>query len=94
METEAVECFVVGEPKNLDNTASESAAATEKFVAALAKNFPTIPIKRIDERFTSKIAAQTLFLSGLKKKKRQQKGLLDEVSAVLILQSYMQQNNL
>lgn len=88
---ESVECFVVGEPKNLDNTPSESAAATNAFVDQLKKTFPNIPIKRVDERFTSKIAMQTLVRSGVKKKKRRNKKLLDEVSATLILQSYMAQ---
>ena len=90
---EPVECFVVGDPRNLNNEASDATVATEKFVETLAKHFPEIPIKRIDERFTSKMAAQTLFMSGLKKKKRRQKGLLDEVSATLILQTYMEQNS-
>ena len=90
---EEVECFVVGEPKNLDNTPSQSAAATEKFIQQLQKHFPNIPIARIDERFTSKMAAQTLVMSGLKKKKRQQKALLDEVSATLILQTYLGTKN-
>ena len=88
---ESVECFVVGEPRNLNNTPSESAEATNAFVQQLAKIFPSIPIKRVDERFTSKIAVRTLVSSGVKKKKRRNKKLLDEVSATLILQSYMAQ---
>jgi putative Holliday junction resolvase len=87
---ESVSAFVVGEPKNLDNTASEIAPQVEQLVQKLGAIYPNIPIHRIDERFTSKMAAQTLVQSGLKKKQRQNKALLDQVSAVLILQTYMQ----
>lgn len=86
---EGIESFVVGEPKRMDNTPSQSAAATNKFVAKLKKAFPGIPVYRYDERFTSKMAMETLIMSGVKKKKRRNKKLLDEVSATLILQSYM-----
>lgn len=87
---ESVSAFVVGEPKNLDNTASEIAPQVEQLVQKLGAIYPNIPIHRIDERFTSKMAVQTLVQSGLKKKQRQNKALLDQVSAVLILQTYMQ----
>lgn len=87
---ETISAFVVGEPKNLDNTASEIAPQVEQLVQKLGSMYSHIPIHRIDERFTSKMAAQTLVQSGLKKKQRQNKALLDQVSAVLILQTYMQ----
>ncbi len=87
---ETISAFVVGEPKNLDNTASEIAPQVEQLVQKLGATYSHIPIHRIDERFTSKMAAQTLVQSGLKKKQRQNKALLDQVSAVLILQTYMQ----
>ncbi|HNL08464.1 MAG TPA: Holliday junction resolvase RuvX [Chitinophagales bacterium] len=87
---ESVSAFVVGDPKNLDNTASEIAPQVEQLVQKLGAIYPNIPIHRIDERFTSKMAVQTLGQSGLKKKQRQNKALLDQVSAVLILQTYMQ----
>ena len=88
---ENVECIVVGEPKNMDNTPSESAKETNLFVTMLKKNFPVIPIERMDERFTSKIAFQTLLQSGIKKKERRKnKGLVDEISATIILQSYLE----
>lgn len=86
---EQVELFLVGEPKQMDNTPSESEALIKPFLVALQKAFPAIPIQRVDERFTSKMATQTLIDSGLKKKKRQNKALLDEVSATIILQSYL-----
>jgi putative holliday junction resolvase len=87
---EEVELFVVGHPKNLDNTSSKSYTFVQSFVALLKKNFPTIDIKMIDERFTSKIASQSMILSGLKQKDRQNKGLVDKISAVLILQTYLE----
>ncbi len=87
---ESVERFVVGEAKHMDNTPSESAKLIEPFVTALAQKFPAIPISRIDERFTSKMAFQAMIDGGLRKKQRQNKALIDTVSAVLILQNFMQ----
>lgn len=90
VKNEQVETFVVGEPKQMNNTVSESHAMIESFVAKLKTTFPKIPVKRVDERFTSKMAFQSMVDSGLKKKQRQNKGLIDEISATIILQSYMQ----
>jgi putative Holliday junction resolvase len=84
-----VETLVVGEPKNLDNTPSEFAEGTDNFVKHLIKTFPNIKVVRVDERFTSKMAFQTMIDSGLKKKARRNKALVDEISAVIILQSYL-----
>ncbi|TBN06417.1 Holliday junction resolvase RuvX [Hyunsoonleella flava] len=86
---ENVELFLVGEPKQLDNTPSESEALILPFLEKLEKTFPKIPIKRVDERFTSKMAFQTMIDSGLKKNQRKNKALVDEISATLILQSYL-----
>ena len=86
---EPVELFVVGEPKQMDNTASESEALIIPFLKKLEAQFPNIPIKRVDERFTSKMAFQTMIDSGLKKNQRKNKALVDEISATLILQSYL-----
>lgn len=94
LRNETVECFVVGEPKNLDNSPSEIAGEVNAFVDLLQKSYPDIPVRRIDERFSSKMAAQTLFASGLKKKQRQNKSLLDEVSATIILQGFMEMKHL
>ncbi len=90
--SEDVEKFVVGEPKQMDNTASESEVHIQKFLEKLVKEFPNIPVVRVDERFTSKMAFQTMIDSGLKKKQRQNKALIDEISATLILQSYLASN--
>lgn len=86
---ENVELFLVGEPKQMDNSASESEALILPFIQKLEKLIPNIPIVRVDERFTSKMAFQTMIDSGLKKKQRKNKALVDEISATLILQSYL-----
>ena len=86
---EPVELFLVGEPKQMDNTASESEKFIKPFLMQLEKAFPNIPVKRVDERFTSKMAFQTMIDSGLKKNQRKNKALVDEISATLILQSYL-----
>lgn len=87
---ENVECFVVGEPKDMKNRPSESTKFIEPFVKKLKKEFPEIKIDRFDERFTSKIASQTLIDSGIGKKQRRNKALLDKISATLILQEYLE----
>lgn len=86
---EKVTLFLVGEPKQMDNTASESEILIQPFLKKLEKQFPTIPVIRVDERFTSKMAFQTMIDSGLKKQQRKNKALIDEISATLILQSYL-----
>ena len=86
---EKIDCFVVGEPKNLDGTPTDSTQITQNFVAKLSKKYPQILIQRIDERFTSKIAKQSILDAGIKKMKRRDKSLVDKVSAAIILQSYL-----
>lgn len=86
---EKVELFIVGEPKQMDNTASESEVLILPFLKMLEHQFPNIPMQRVDERFTSKMAFQTMIDSGLKKNQRKNKALVDEISATLILQSYL-----
>lgn len=86
---ENVDLFLVGEPKQLDNTPSESEVLILSFLQKLHKAFPKITVERVDERFTSKMAFQTMIDSGLKKKQRKNKALIDEISATLILQSYL-----
>ncbi len=84
-----VELFIIGEPKQMNNEASESEASISKFLKILERTFPHIPIHRVDERFTSKMAFQTMIDSGLSKKQRRNKALVDEISATIILQSYL-----
>lgn len=85
-----VTLFVIGEPKQMNNQPSESEVLIIKFIEKLKRNFK-IPIMRIDERFTSKMAMQTMIDRGLPKKKRQNKALIDEISATIILQTYLEQ---
>lgn len=89
IKTESVELFLVGLPKQMDNTASESEVLIAPFLKKLEEKFSEIPMQRVDERFTSKMAFQTMIDSGLKKKQRQNKALVDEISATIILQSYL-----
>ncbi|HSJ11342.1 MAG TPA: Holliday junction resolvase RuvX [Gillisia sp.] len=86
---ENVELVLVGEPKQMDNTASQSEVTILEFIAKFREKFPEMELKRVDERFTSKMAVRTMIDSGLKKKKRQDKALLDEISATIILQTYL-----
>ena len=89
LQAEQVERFVVGEPKQMDNTPSQSAPHVKGFVGLLRKTFPDIPIEMLDERFTSKMASAAIAQSGMNKKDRQNKALVDNVSAVILLQSWM-----
>ena len=88
---EKVELFLVGEPKQMNNSPSESEKLITPFIVKLTQIFNHIPIKRVDERFTSKMAFQSMIESGLKKKHRQNKALIDEISATIILQTYLNQ---
>lgn len=89
LKKEEVDEFIVGLAKQMDNTLSESSVYIEPFVLELEKKYPDKKIVRIDERFTSKIASRAILDSGAKKKQRRDKALVDTVSAVIILQSYM-----
>jgi len=86
---ENVELVVVGEPKQKDGSASQSEVYIQSFLEEFVKQFPQMPLKREEERFTSKMAFQTMIDSGLKKKQRQNKALVDEISATIILQNYL-----
>lgn len=90
MEEEPVERIVVGQPKQMNNEPSENMKYVEAFVSHLKRTIPDVPIEFYDERFTSVLAHKAMIDGGLKKKKRQDKGLVDEISAVIILQSYLE----
>jgi putative Holliday junction resolvase len=90
LQNEPVELFVVGEPKRLNNTPAQSAHLVNQFVKLLEKTFPAIPIAMHDERFTSKMAFQSMIDSGMKKSERRNKENIDKISAVIILQSYLE----
>lgn len=88
-EKEEIELFLIGEPKQMDGTASESEVYIQKFITELENKFPSISVHRHDERFTSKLAFNAMIDMGMKKKQRRNKGKIDEISAVIILQSYL-----
>ena len=87
---EQVECVVVGLPKQMNNQPSESMPYIEEFVKKFKSRFPQITVTYIDERFTSKMAVQAMVQGGVKKKDRQNKALIDSISATIILQSYLE----
>ena len=86
---EKVEKVLIGQPKQMNYEDSESAPLIEAFVVKFTKMFPEMKVERVDERFTSKMAFQTMIDSGLKKKQRQNKALIDEISATIMLQDYL-----
>ncbi len=93
LKKEEVSTIVVGEPKQMDYTDSELGAVISNFAQGLRTAYPDILIERVDERFTSKMAFQTMIDSGLKKKQRRNKALVDEIAATIILQSYMERRH-
>jgi putative holliday junction resolvase len=88
---EKVDCVIIGYPKTLMDKPSESILYINPFIKQFEKRFPSVKLELVDERFTSKIAFQTMIDAGLGKKQRQNKGLVDAVSATIILQSYLEQ---
>ena len=90
LEKEKVEKIIVGLPKQMNNEVSENMVRIEPFVNRLRKLYPEIPVEYFDERFTSKLAQQAMIAGGVKKKDRQNKALVDEISATIILQGYME----
>ena len=86
---EAVELIIIGEPKNWDDTDTHATPLVEKCIKSLQKNFPAIPIKKVDERYTSKMAKDAMIEMGLSKMQRRNKKLVDEIAATIMLQEYM-----
>ena len=93
VDKEPVERILVGLPKQMNNEASENMKYIEPFVRSLQKRLPSMPIEYVDERFTSVLAHRTMLEAGLKKKDRQNKALVDEISATIILQTYLDSKN-
>lgn len=87
---ESVELIVVGQPKQMNNEPSENMRYVQAFVTHLKRTLPEIPVEYYDERFTSVMAHKAMLEGGLRKKKRQEKALVDEISAVIILQAYLE----
>ncbi len=86
---ETVELILIGEPKNWDDTDTHATPLVEKCIKDLQKNFPAMPIKKVDERYTSKMAKDAMLEMGLKKKERRNKALVDEIAATIMLQEYL-----
>lgn len=86
---EPVELIIIGEPRNWDDSDTHATPLVEKCIKELQKNFPAIPIKKVDERYTSKLAKDSMLEMGLKKKERRNKALVDEIAATILLQDYM-----
>lgn len=87
-----LEGIVIGEPKSLDNTDTDSTRLINDFAIHIGRKFPEIPVHRVDERFTSMLATQALIIGGASKKQRRNKGLVDALSATIILQSFLEQH--
>ncbi len=87
---ETVELILIGEPKNQDFSDTHATPLVKQVIIQLQKEFPAIPIKTVDERFTSKMASRAMIDMGLKKKQRRNKALVDEIAATIILQEYLQ----
>jgi putative Holliday junction resolvase len=90
MQQEAVEKIVIGYPLNFDDTPTDATPLVDKFIGKFKNVFPDLPVEKWDERLTSKMAAQSMLEMGLKKKDRQNKALIDTISAVIILQEYLE----
>lgn len=89
---EQVELVIVGMPVNWDDSATHATPLVQKFIKEFHKKFPSVPVKEVDERFTSKLASQAMIQMGMKKKQRQNKAMLDEIAATIMLQEYLQHN--
>jgi putative Holliday junction resolvase len=93
MKSETVDRIVVGDPRRMNNEPAQAAAGADQLTERLKKEFPNVQFDRMDERFTSKMAFGAMIEGGLKKKQRADKALIDKMSATIILQSYMEQQN-
>lgn len=90
---EPVERIIIGYPLNLDDSPTDATPLVDKFIKKFANVFPDMPVEKIDERMTSKIASREIAQMGLKKKDREQKELIDAVAAVMMLQEWMENNS-
>jgi putative holliday junction resolvase len=86
---EQVELVIIGMPVNWDDTETHATPLVKKFITAFQKHFPAIPIKEVDERYTSRLASQAMLQMGLKKKQRRNKAMVDEIAATIMLQDYL-----
>ena len=88
---EQVELILIGEPKNLDGSDTHATQPVKRIIEELKKKFPAIPIKTVDERYTSKMASRAMIDMGMKKKQRREKGMVDQIAAAIMLQEYMKE---
>jgi putative holliday junction resolvase len=87
---EAVELILIGEPKNLDGSDTHASAPVRRIIQKLGEGFPSVPVKTIDERYSSKLARRAMVEMGLPKNKRREKGIVDRVAATMMLQEYLE----
>jgi putative holliday junction resolvase len=92
LKKESVELILIGDPRNLDDSPTALSVDVNRIVGILQKKFPLIPVKTIDERYSSVMASRAMVDMGLKKSRRQQKGIIDQVAATMMLQEYLQKN--
>jgi putative holliday junction resolvase len=90
---EQVELIIIGEPKNWDDTDTHATPLVKKIMIRLQKEFPQMPLKTVDERYTSKMASQAMVEMGMKKKQRQNKGMVDQIAAAIMLQEYLRNSD-
>ena len=90
IQKEPVELILIGEPRNWDDSDTHATPLVMDIIKKLQKNFPSIPIKTVDERFTSKMASRAMIDMGMKKKQRRNKGLVDEIAATIMLQEFLE----
>lgn len=90
---ETVELVIIGMPVNFNDTATHATPLVQKFISVFQKTFPAVPIKEVDERFTSKMASRAMIEMGMKKKQRRNKAMIDEIAATIMLQDYMKRDN-
>ncbi len=90
LQKEPVELFVIGDPRNWDDSDTHATPLVAEIIKRMEKNFPSIPIKKVDERFTSKMASRAMIDMGMKKSQRRNKGLVDEIAATIMLQEYLE----
>lgn len=91
--TESVERILIGHPLNLDDSPTHATPLVEAAIKRLQKEFPQIPVEKVDERFTSVLAGRAMIEMGMKKKDRRQKGNVDQIAATIMLQEYLNQHN-
>ncbi len=89
LKKEAVELILIGDPRNLDDSPTSLSADVQRIIGILERKFPAIPVKTVDERYSSVMAARALVDMGMKKSRRREKGLVDQVAATMMLQEYL-----